>query len=541
MNCDKKIINIINLIIDKEKNTMSIELAYKSEKSIENLEMCCLIKDENIYAKETIKHISVDENIILSKFDIELNSEKNVSIIIKDRNEIFNTEITDNKNNDIVEGENEYKVFTKKYTIEIKKEAIIITSKKICEKLKYEINKMLYSKKRYKKFCFYRLLNGKKKYYLFNDRISYADDNAEQLFIYINKTYPKMAKKCYFVIDKNSKRYEYLKKIGNVLDYGSFKHKVKYLNCRMVLSSHSSYYDRVYNPFDNSEMDLYKDIINKKFVFLQHGVVMNDVHSMINRTKSIADLFITTTNSEYENLKLPMYLYNDSQVVCTGLPRFDRLVNESKKNILIAPTWRTFLTDVEYNKGQGYSFENSEFYNKYKNILENKDLLNEIKKSGYKIKFLLHPVFSEHKSEFEKLANENIEILSIEDIRYCDLFKECDIFITDYSSTHFDVAFLQKPIIYYQFDKEKFFESHYQKGYYDYDKDGFGEVIEDEEKVINKIIFYLKNDCKIEDKYLKKIEDTFKNLDKNNCERIYKEIVRIDKKSEKDYRFNNVH
>ena len=65
-----------------------------------------------------------------------------------------------------------------------------------------------------------------------------------------------------------------------------------------------------------------------------------------------------------------------------------------------------------------------------------------------------------YKQSFLNLQNENVEVLSTKDIRYSTLFKECALFITDYSSTHFDVAFLQKPIIYYQFDQEKFFLQH---------------------------------------------------------------------------------
>ena len=153
---------------------------------------------------------------------------------------------------------------------------------------------------------------------------------------------------------------------------------------------------------------------------------------------------------------------------------------------------------------------------------------------------MLHPAFQEHKEHFIKFNNENIEIIFTEEIKYSELFNECSIFITDYSSIHFDVAFLKKPIIYYQFDKEKFFKSHYTKGYYDYDKDGFGEVIEEEKRLIEKIKYYIKNNCQMEDEYLKQIENTFLYLNRENSERVYKEIIKLDNKNEKVYRFNDV-
>ena len=100
----------------------------------------------------------------------------------------------------------------------------------------------------------------------------------------------------------------------------------------------------------------------------------------------------------------------------------------------------------------------------------------------------MHPVFSKYNQYFMNASNSRIEILNLEQERYSDLFNECSIFITDYSSIHFDVATEKKPIIYYQFDKVKFFTTHYGKGYFDYEKDGFGDVITEEKDIIKKIL-----------------------------------------------------
>ena len=112
--------------------------------------------------------------------------------------------------------------------------------------------------------------------------------------------------------------------------------------------------------------------------------------------------------------------------------------------------------------------------------------------------------------------------------------------ITDYSSIHFDVATLKKPIIYYQFDKKEFFTNHYKKGYFSYEDDGFGKVIEKYEELITEIIRILNKDCNIDKLYADRIENTFKYLDKNNCKRVLEEIIKLDQKNEKDYRFNDV-
>ena len=301
----------------------------------------------------------------------------------------------------------------------------------------------------------------------------------------------------------------------------------------MVISSHSSYLDNCFNPFNINEMSVYKDIINKKFVFLQHGVIMNDVRQYLNREFTTADLFVTSTNDEYNYIKQKDFLYEPNMVVCTGLPRFDKLENNIKeKIILISPTWRVLNTDVE--------FKNMPYFKMFKSLLSNSKLNKMIKENNYIIKFLLHPMFAKYKKLFEELENENIKILETSKIKYFELFNECSIFITDYSSIHFDVAFLKKPIIYYQFDKEYFFKKHYQLGYFDYEKQGFGKVVEKEEEIIEEIKYYIENNCNIRDEYKNRIEKTFRYLDHENSKRVFEKIQKIDN-GDINYRFNDVH
>jgi len=516
-----------------EDNILKIELMYERLNENEKIDAYFTDNNEQKYQGE---YFFGDDIKILFYIPI-----KNRKLKLNINGISENINFVDNKNQKIMQDSNEYKIFTTKYTINILQNGIIdIVQKKVLDKTKYEIKKQINSIINRKKLAILRLFKVKEKYYLFNDRMLYGDDNAEQLFRHINNKHKKLAAKCFFVLDKNAPCIKQVKKEGKVLKFGSLRHKIKYLNAKMVISSHASYYDRVYNPFSKEEMEFYKDIMCKKFVFIPHGVIMNDVHKFLQRSRIIADLFVTSTKEEYENVKTNKYLYEENIVVPTGLPRFDKLIDKKEKVILISPTWRAYLTNVEYTNDKGNNFLTSEYFKKYSSILGNEDLLNYIKEKEYKIKFLLHPVFQEHKEHFIKFNNENIEIIFTDEIKYSELFNECSIFITDYSSIHFDVAFLKKPIIYYQFDKEKFFESHYTKGYYDYEKDGFGEVIEEENNLFEKIKYYIDNNCKLENKYIKQIENTFMYLNRDNSERVYNEIIKIDNKNEKVYRFNDV-
>ena len=96
------------------------------------------------------------------------------------------------------------------------------------------------------------------------------------------------------------------------------------------------------------------------------------------------------------------------------------------------------------------------------------------------------------------------------------------LLITDYSSVAFDFAYLKKPVIYYQSNKDY----HYDEGYFDYDNMGFGEVISDVDVLLSKIRYYLNNDCMMEDKFKERVDQFFKFNDNKNCERVYKWILK---------------
>ena len=101
---------------------------------------------------------------------------------------------------------------------------------------------------------------------------------------------------------------------------------------------------------------------------------------------------------------------------------------------------------------------------------------------------------------------------------YQKLFNESSILITDFSSVAFDFAYLKKPLIYYQQDDDY----HNLSSYFDYETMGFGEVVKSEDELVDVIIDYINNDCKMKEKYVGRVKNFYKFNDKNNCERVYK-------------------
>ena len=100
--------------------------------------------------------------------------------------------------------------------------------------------------------------------------------------------------------------------------------------------------------------------------------------------------------------------------------------------------------------------------------------------------------------------------------------------VTDYSSVAFDFAYLRKPIVYSQFDKAEFFGGghSYTEGYFDYVRDGFGEVEETLENVVDRIIEYMENGCQIKPEYRERIDKTFAFDDKDCSRRVYETVLK---------------
>jgi hypothetical protein len=67
----------------------------------------------------------------------------------------------------------------------------------------------------------------------------------------------------------------------------------------------------------------------------------------------------------------------------------------------------------------------------------------------------------------------------------------------------------------------------YKKGYFNYETDGFGEVINDLSQLKTNLSFYLANNCELKPMYRERIDKTFAFHDKNNCNRVWQQIMEL--------------
>ena len=329
----------------------------------------------------------------------------------------------------------------------------------------------------------------------------------------------------HFTIKKDSKDYDRLSKIGPVLDYGSDEHLRMHLVADCVISSQGE--DSVFTPFA-ADKEYYGDrvyfadlLVNQKFIFLQHGVIMNDLSTWLTRFNKNIKGFVTSAYREQRSIVEYPYGYSEDEVWLTGLPRFDYMYEDLKDQIVLCPTWRAYLQDMTEEK-----FAETKYYKAFKELIEDKNLQKALKKSGNKLVLKMHPRMRDYIRLFEGL--ENVEILS-DDISYRQIFAESKLMITDYSSTSMDFAYVNKPVVYFQFDREEVFSGAqmYTAGYFDYELDGFGPVTKSVKDTVKAIVAIIKNDCKIEPIYEERRKGFFLERDGKNCERVYERIMKI--------------
>lgn len=361
-----------------------------------------------------------------------------------------------------------------------------------------------------------------KNIWLITDKSDRADDNGEAFFLYCMKN--KDLADCYpvFAIGKNSPDYIRMKQYGPVVPYMSLLHKLCHLLATHTISAYS--HDEISSPFYDYGF-YYCDLMQKnKIVFLQHGIIKDDLSNGLNRYHKNFSLFVTSTKPEYDSILQYNYGYTGQHVILTGLPRYDRLYDNNQKKITVMPTWRRSLFGTYNPNNSQWSllpgFENSEFYRFYSDLLNSPKLREAAKKHGYTIQFLIHPTLFPYLDHFRIAPS--VRVLKSDTV-YRDVFAESALVLTDYSSVAFDIAYLRKPVLYAHFDT-----NHYDEGYFNYERDGFGEVEFTLEDTIDRIVEYMENGCRMKDEYRARTDRFFAFSDQNNCQRVYEKIMELD-------------
>ena len=98
------------------------------------------------------------------------------------------------------------------------------------------------------------------------------------------------------------------------------------------------------------------------------------------------------------------------------------------------------------------------------------------------------------------------------------------LLITDSSSVHFDFAYMGKVVLYYQFDREDFWQRQYTQTDFDAAKDGFGPVAYDLDALIANLKKAYAEGFTLTGEYERRMKAFYQLRDEHNCDRVYEEI-----------------
>lgn len=348
-----------------------------------------------------------------------------------------------------------------------------------------------------------------------------AQDNGYAFFDYVMSN--NLTDDFYYVLDKKSNEYaEVSSKHKNVLPHMSYRYFIYLYAAKRLIASETPRHVhniRVRSGRANAS------VTNKQSVFLQHGVTafkQSDVFKKMPGRGNF-DLVIATSDMEktiiHEN-----WLYDNDEITVTGFSRWDLLEDKSKqqevKSVFVMPTWRSWMEDMPKE-----DFVQTDYflnYTKFLNSLELNQLINE---QNMEVVFFLHPKFKEYISEFEVKNSERIKLFSFGEIKVNEYIMKSSVMISDYSSVTWDMFYMNKPVIFFQFDADKYNE--YEGSYIDMSTELFGDRAVSVAE-LNDLLFNLShNNFEVPQEYRELRQSYFKYTDKNNSQRIFDEMKKL--------------
>jgi len=345
------------------------------------------------------------------------------------------------------------------------------------------------------------------------------------IYQYLQKHYPGKYK-CIWVVDRRGVKipgkYKKCKRFG--IRYFYYMNRSKYwvINMRQPLS--------VPKRDDTIILSTWHGTPLKRLVF-----DMDDVHSATPQYKNIVyrqtrewDYLLSDNPFSTEKFQ-SCFLFDKEKILEAGYPANDPLyaedkeeyaakikkklgIPEDKKVILYAPTWRD---DNFFEAGQ-YGFD--------------LDLdLNRLQKEfgdEYVVLLRLH-YFVVEKMDLSKYGDFTVNGCDYDDIT--DLYLVSDILMTDYSSVFFDYANLERPILFFTYDIDKYRDV--LRGFYlDMEEDLPGPLLLTNDDVVDAI----KNIDQIKEQYkdrYKEFYDRFCCIDDGNAAKRVVEAVFENKKN----------
>ena len=312
---------------------------------------------------------------------------------------------------------------------------------------------------------------------------------------------------------------------GNFLE----KYFTLFLKLKQVISGSGTYFNYINN--------LFYDIEYITFISITHGVCYFK-YFLYDKQRCYSpnriDKVLIPPSEKLLSFAIK-YGWNTKNIIKLNLPKWDKynerinskhylnntIYNNNNNSILIMFTWREIINNRQISS---YYFKN------IFNLILHEELNKELKKENITLYFALHhKIYIKYKYKFEGIKY--VQFIEVNNI--ADYIEKSNLFITDFSSIIFDFIYQKKPfIIYIPDNNDTLIDLNYKKNYYELIQSMKNGTIEFENKffniesVINKIMFYLKNNFKL-DKNLEVFYDSLNLTQNNNINEFIKYIKNI--------------
>jgi len=293
-----------------------------------------------------------------------------------------------------------------------------------------------------------------------------AQDTGAAFFAYVCAEHPEIDAR--YVVAHDSPDLAAIQAVGPTLIHGSPEHVAAALLADRVVGSHHADY------LFPARVPAVRKKVRGIRVFLQHGVMGTKwMANLYGRGLGgfVTDLFIVSSPRERDLIRRDFH-YRPEQIAVTGLSRFDTLLtpSEPRQQIAVIPTWRDWVLTPE-------DFRESEFLERWRSLLTHPRFAQLAR--GCDVVVMLHPNFRHF---VEDLDVPGVQIRHQGDIPVQELLRTSRLLVTDYSSVGFDFALLHRPVVYYQFDRDRFLGA--RGSHLDLDSDLPGDVCVSEDGVL---------------------------------------------------------
>jgi len=345
-----------------------------------------------------------------------------------------------------------------------------------------------------------------------------AQDNGFRFFEYCMRNAPEETRRhVFYVLKKDSPDKAKVEAYAsNVIDFMSLKHMLYALGSTILVASDARPHLYVWRPRRNV---ITRTIRKRRIFFLQHGVTaLKRVDYLFGKRGRTPMTYFLTTSKTEQDIVMRHFGYDERHAPVLGFSRWDVLEDLSgqegrQPTILLMPTWRQWLEGVD-----DYTFIQSEYCKTYTNLLNDSRMTDLLEQTGTRVKFFIHPKFSEQIVHFGKVSP-LVDLVPMGSEPLNELLMTCSALVTDYSSVAWEMLYMDKPVLFFQFDQDRYEDE--VGAYVDLNEDLPGPVSKTSEALLRDLRTCIESSFALSEEDRLKASRWFDFRDKQNAKRTY--------------------